>query len=67
MSARRAPGSPKSHGSRTWPLVPYAHGVWLSRHVTGATARLFDREGHLSLALRFGEIVDDMLARAGTI
>lgn len=47
-------------------MVPYAHGVWLSRHVTGATARLFDREGHLSLALRFGEIVDDMLARAGT-
>ena len=47
-------------------MVPYAHGVWLSRHVNGATARLFDDEGHLSLALRFGEIVDDMLARAET-
>lgn len=46
-------------------MVPYAHGVWLSQHVRGATARLFDDEGHLSLALRFDEIVDDLLARAG--
>jgi len=46
-------------------MVPYAHGVWLSQHVEGATARLFDDEGHLSLALRFDEIVDDLLARAG--
>jgi pimeloyl-ACP methyl ester carboxylesterase len=47
-------------------MVPYAHGAWLSSHVKGATARLFDDEGHLSLALRFGEIVDDLLARAAT-
>ena len=46
-------------------MVPYAHGVWLSQHVEGATARLFDDEGHLSLALRFDEVVDDLLARAG--
>jgi pimeloyl-ACP methyl ester carboxylesterase len=45
-------------------MVPYAHGEWLSRHVKGASARLFDDEGHLSLALRFDEIVDDLLARA---
>ena len=30
----------------------------------GASARLFDDEGNLSLALRFDEVVDDLLARA---
>jgi len=46
-------------------MVPYAHGVWLAAHVRGARDRLFEDEGHLSLALRFAEIVDDLLAGTG--
>lgn len=45
-------------------MVPYAHGVWLVEHVRGARARLFEDEGHVSLTVRFGEIVDDLLACA---
>jgi len=45
-------------------MVPYAHGVWLARQVPGARPLLFDHEGHISLTLRFDEIVDDLLARA---
>ncbi len=43
-------------------MVPYAHGEWLTRNVPGARAKLLDDEGHLSLALRFGDVVDDLLA-----
>jgi pimeloyl-ACP methyl ester carboxylesterase len=45
-------------------MVPYAHGAWLGRNVRGARARLFEDEGHLSLPLRLGEILDDLLAGA---
>jgi pimeloyl-ACP methyl ester carboxylesterase len=45
-------------------MVPYAHGEWLADHVPGSHARLFDDEGHLSLVLRFEEVVDDLLAAA---
>jgi pimeloyl-ACP methyl ester carboxylesterase len=45
-------------------MVPYAHGEWLSSHISGARAMLFDDEGHLSLLARFGDVVDDLL-RAG--
>jgi pimeloyl-ACP methyl ester carboxylesterase len=42
-------------------MVPFAHGRWLAEHVPGARARFFEDEGHISLVLRFGEIVDELL------
>jgi pimeloyl-ACP methyl ester carboxylesterase len=46
-------------------MVPFSHGQWLADHVPGATPRLFDDEGHLSIAVgRFGEILDDLLESA---
>jgi pimeloyl-ACP methyl ester carboxylesterase len=45
-------------------MVPYAHGRWLAERIPGAGARLFEDEGHLSLLLRFEEILDDLLSSA---
>jgi pimeloyl-ACP methyl ester carboxylesterase len=48
-------------------MVPFAHGEWLAANVPGATARLFDDEGHLSLIVgSFEAILDDLLAVART-
>ena len=44
-------------------MVPFSHGEWLAANVPGATARLFDDEGHLSLILgSFPTILDDLMA-----
>lgn len=46
-------------------MVPFAHGEWLAARVPGAQARLFDDEGHLSLAVRIEEILTDLRQLAG--
>jgi pimeloyl-ACP methyl ester carboxylesterase len=43
-------------------MVPFAHGRWLSAHVTNARARLMEGEGHLSLGVSsFGRILDELI------
>jgi pimeloyl-ACP methyl ester carboxylesterase len=46
-------------------MVPFAHGRWLAAHVPGATARLYDDEGHLSLARQLGRIFTDLAQTPG--
>jgi pimeloyl-ACP methyl ester carboxylesterase len=46
-------------------FVPFAHGEWLADHVRGATAHLFDDEGHISIGdAKFGEILDQLVDAA---
>ena len=47
-------------------FVPSAHGEWLGQHVGSARLELRPEHGHLSLQLdAYGEMLDDLLARAG--
>ena len=47
-------------------MVPFAHGEWLGRRVPNARSMLLVDEGHLSLVLRFDEIVEDIVSRASS-
>jgi pimeloyl-ACP methyl ester carboxylesterase len=47
-------------------MGPFAHGEWLSRRVPNARPMLLDDEGHLSLVLRFDEVVEDLVSRASS-
>ncbi|MFB9234135.1 alpha/beta fold hydrolase [Plantactinospora siamensis] len=44
--------------------VPPQHGRWLAEHIRTARAHLYDDEGHLSLLLQGGRILDDLLGLA---
>jgi pimeloyl-ACP methyl ester carboxylesterase len=46
-------------------FVPSTHGRWLGQHVGSAHLELRPEDGHLSLSLKaYGEVLDDLLARA---
>jgi pimeloyl-ACP methyl ester carboxylesterase len=45
-------------------MVPYAHGQWLAERVPAARAHLLADDGHISLSLRLGEILDELVSIA---
>jgi pimeloyl-ACP methyl ester carboxylesterase len=45
-------------------MVPFSHGQWLAAHVPGSAAHLYDDEGHVSLVMQVGRVLDDLVARA---
>lgn len=46
-------------------MVPFAHGEWLSAHISTSTPRLLNDEGHISLlARRMWDVVGDLVALA---
>jgi pimeloyl-ACP methyl ester carboxylesterase len=42
-----------------------AHGVWLGEHVPGARLHLVEGEGHISLILQIGRVLDELVEHAG--
>jgi pimeloyl-ACP methyl ester carboxylesterase len=46
-------------------MVPYGHGQWLAENVSGAQARLFEDEGHLTLVRQLPAILADLRELAG--
>jgi pimeloyl-ACP methyl ester carboxylesterase len=46
-------------------MVPFAHGHWVAEHAPTARAHLLSDEGHVSLVLRFGELLDELVSLAG--
>jgi pimeloyl-ACP methyl ester carboxylesterase len=45
--------------------VPLTHGQWLADRLPGAQLRVLEGEGHMTIALRMPQIVDELLVRAG--
>jgi len=44
-------------------MVPYAHGRWLAERIPGASSRLLEGEGHLSILLgQYGRLLDELLS-----
>jgi pimeloyl-ACP methyl ester carboxylesterase len=41
------------------------HAMWLSQHIPGAQLHIVEGEGHVSIIRRIGEVLDDMVQRAG--
>lgn len=41
-------------------MVPFTHAEWLAAHVPSVSARLYDDEGHLSLASQLARIFGDL-------
>ena len=48
------------HGREDW-FVPVQHGQWLAANVPGAEADISDRDGHLTMIGRIGEVHDWLL------
>jgi pimeloyl-ACP methyl ester carboxylesterase len=46
-------------------MAPFAHAVWLSKHVARTRPHLLEGEGHLSLIMKMDEVLDDLLDLAG--
>jgi pimeloyl-ACP methyl ester carboxylesterase len=47
-------------------MVPYEHGEWLAAHIPTAIPHLFDKHGHLTIAIdSMGLILDELVATGG--
>ena len=47
--------------------VPVANGIWLAEHIPEAELHVLPGEGHVSIALRFPEIFEDLRRRANAV
>jgi pimeloyl-ACP methyl ester carboxylesterase len=47
--------------------APLEFGRWLEKRLPGAQLRILEGEGHMSIALRMGDILDELLMRAGRV
>jgi pimeloyl-ACP methyl ester carboxylesterase len=45
-------------------MVPIAHGIWLTKHASGARQHMLADEGHISMTLRLGDVLDELVALA---